>query len=193
MRTYEELLSAQTELMHFNPNHDPKTGRFAKSTYAQIAQKRAIKAAKTKSDVDSIVDSLTDHELYLFGTNRKEGYLTLDQGEYVVKRFIKRHGNEPVAFFDILREGDDLNIALATRHGDKYRGKGYASELTKKGMDWLAKHPELFNEVLWSPREENAASRRLAEKSGFKLDPEMTKNGWMTYYKTSDDFKKQQR
>lgn len=190
MRTYEELLAAQTELMHFNPNHDPHTGKFAKSTYAQIAQRRAVKAAKTKSDVDSIVDSLTDHELYLFGTNRKEGYLTLEQGEYVVKRFIKRHGNEPVAFFDLLRDGDDLNVALATRHGEKYRGKGYASEVTKRGMDWLAKHPELFESVIWGPREENTASRRLAEKNGFKLDPNATKDGWMKYYKKADDFNK---
>lgn len=29
MRTYEELLAAQTELAHFNKNHDPKTGQFA--------------------------------------------------------------------------------------------------------------------------------------------------------------------
>lgn len=29
-RTYEELLSAQTELAHFNPNHDPRNGQFAK-------------------------------------------------------------------------------------------------------------------------------------------------------------------
>ena len=27
-------------LIHFNPNHDPETGRFAKSTYAHIAQKK---------------------------------------------------------------------------------------------------------------------------------------------------------
>ena len=32
MRTYEELLAAQTELAHFNPNHDPKTGQFAKKS-----------------------------------------------------------------------------------------------------------------------------------------------------------------
>ena len=178
-------------LVHFNPNHDPQTGRFAKNTYAQIAQKRAIKAAKTKPDVDSVVDSLTDHELYLFGINdRSEGYLSLEQGEYVVKRFLKKHGKTPIAFFDILREGDDLNIALATRHGEEYRGKGYASELTKRGMDWLSKHPDLFDTILWSPREENTASRRLAEKNGFKLDPSMTRNGWLTYKKTADDFKK---
>ena len=29
MRTYEELLAAQTELAHFNKYHDPKTGQFA--------------------------------------------------------------------------------------------------------------------------------------------------------------------
>lgn len=29
MRTYEELLATQTELAHFNKNHDPKTGQFA--------------------------------------------------------------------------------------------------------------------------------------------------------------------
>lgn len=30
MRTYEELLASQTELAHFNPNHDPRNGQFAK-------------------------------------------------------------------------------------------------------------------------------------------------------------------
>ena len=30
MRTYEELLAAQTELAHFNDKHDPSTGQFAK-------------------------------------------------------------------------------------------------------------------------------------------------------------------
>lgn len=29
-RTYEELLASQTELAHFNPNHDPRNGQFAK-------------------------------------------------------------------------------------------------------------------------------------------------------------------
>ena len=34
VKTYEELLAAQTELAHFNPNHDPKTGKFAKTNNA---------------------------------------------------------------------------------------------------------------------------------------------------------------
>lgn len=47
MRTYEELLAAQTELAHFNPNHDPDTGRFiGNMSVAQIltpSSKRQMK------------------------------------------------------------------------------------------------------------------------------------------------------
>lgn len=51
MRTYEELLAAQTELAHFNPNHDPKNGQFTKSgsgrTYGSVSDV-AVKAASDK-------------------------------------------------------------------------------------------------------------------------------------------------
>lgn len=32
VKTYEELLAVQTELAHFNENHDPRNGQFAKKT-----------------------------------------------------------------------------------------------------------------------------------------------------------------
>lgn len=104
--------------------------------------------------------------------------MSLEQGEYVVKRFLKRYGGEPVAFFDLLRDGDDLNVALATKSGEKYRGKGYASELTSRGMAWLSKHKNLYNQVIWGPREENTASRKIAEKHGFNLDEKSSKK-WL--------------
>ena len=50
-RTYEELLAAQTELMHFNPNHDPKTGQFSKSKFGQAMSKRKEHRAM-KKDMD---------------------------------------------------------------------------------------------------------------------------------------------
>lgn len=37
--TYEELLAAQTELAHFNPNHDPSTGQFAKKAGGAISKR----------------------------------------------------------------------------------------------------------------------------------------------------------
>ena len=42
-RTYEELLAAQTELAHFNPNHDPNTGQFASVKFATYKAKKDAK------------------------------------------------------------------------------------------------------------------------------------------------------
>lgn len=44
-RTYEELLSAQTELMHFNPNHDPRNGQFAKGHIGSSTSSNKSKAS----------------------------------------------------------------------------------------------------------------------------------------------------
>lgn len=50
-RTYEEMLASQTELAHFNPNHDPSTGRFAKSRFGQAMSKRK-EHREMKRDMD---------------------------------------------------------------------------------------------------------------------------------------------
>lgn len=41
MRTYEELLAAQTELAHFKPNHDPRNGQFASGNGVSSKKKAA--------------------------------------------------------------------------------------------------------------------------------------------------------
>lgn len=41
MRTYEELLAAQTELVHFNKYHDPNTGQFASGN--EVSSRKAAK------------------------------------------------------------------------------------------------------------------------------------------------------
>ena len=64
MRTYEELLAAQTELIHFNPNHDPKTGRFAKNTTSMGLKN--LKRAKT-SNLKKWGTSPENNVLYIAG------------------------------------------------------------------------------------------------------------------------------
>lgn len=49
MRTYEELLAAQTELAHFNPNHDPRNCQFAKG-HGGSNKKSKRKYPSKKSD-----------------------------------------------------------------------------------------------------------------------------------------------
>lgn len=63
MRTYEELLAAQTELMRFNPNHD-KLGRFAKSTTSMGLKN--LKRAKT-SNLTKWGTSPENNVLYITG------------------------------------------------------------------------------------------------------------------------------
>ena len=49
MRTYEELLAAQTELAHFNPNHDPRNGQFTSDQKGTLnAAKKGVKISKSK-------------------------------------------------------------------------------------------------------------------------------------------------
>lgn len=146
---------------------------------------RAIKAAKTKTDVDEIVKSLTKDEQKKLGLTKEDHgqYLTIEQGEYVIKRVLKKVGDVPVSFFDMLDDGDQINLALATRSGKDYRGKGYGSQAAKQAMNWLNKHPEIRNgrDVVWGVRTDNAGSIAIAKKMGFKEDPSSLHNGWINY------------
>lgn len=113
-------------------------------------------------------------------------YLNLEEGATVAKRVIKKMGNKPIAFFDILEDGDDtFQLALGTRGGKKYRGKGYGSQVTKEAMDWLEKnkHKVSQKKIVWGVRKDNTASIKLAEKYGFELEPGSENEGWVNYVK----------
>ncbi len=152
------------------------------------SRSRAIKTAKTKKDVDDIVSTFSKKERDLFGLHgNDEEYLTLDQGEYVVKRILLKDKNIPIAFFDILDDGNSMNIAIGTRSGDSYRGKGYATRVAKAGINWYDKNASKFGNkpLVWAPQLENTVSRRIAENLGFELDPSsISKDGkWINYVK----------
>lgn len=99
-------------------------------------------------------------------------YLYYEQGSEVAKRILVRDGDTPVSFFDILDDGDSFNLALATRSGDQYRGKGYATMAAKKGMYWYDNNKSKFGNrpAVWGVREDNEASIRLAKKLGFSYE-----------------------
>lgn len=111
-----------------------------------VHRARAIKTAKTKKYTDYIYNSLSDHDKYLLGDNeaRKE-WLNIEEGEYVVKRFIQKDGDIPVALLDIFKttSPDTLTVAIATN--PKYRGLGYGSKLTEKGKKWFDENADKLN------------------------------------------------
>lgn len=147
-------------------------------TYAGKARIRAVRASKTMNDVNEIVSTMSKKDKALLGV--EDGYLTLQEGAYVVKRFLYKQGTTPVAFFDLLRDGDDLNVAIGTRSGDEYRGKGYATKLAKKGIEWCEKNQDKWDNITWGARKDNAASINLAKKMNFKQIKNTDKN-WAVY------------
>lgn len=166
-------------LCHFNPNHDPRTGRFIGTTEKQ---KRVARALKTKKDVDKIIGSLDREDLQklmlageftpqeLIDKWRKEGTLYPDYGGIVAKRILKKVGDVPVAFLDIHDDGTSMGgveFAVDKNH----RNKGYGSEVVKKGMKWIDNNKDklTFTTVGWAVLSDNTPSRHLAEKHGFEL------------------------
>ena len=58
-RTYEELLAAQTELAHFNPNHDPMTGRFMEKRGGSFTRDESVKIGRRRMDPNNIYNKNT--------------------------------------------------------------------------------------------------------------------------------------
>lgn len=152
----------------------------------QSSVRKVKSAAKTRNKVESIVGSLSKDEKLKLGMDPKDPqYLTIEEGEHVIHRTLKEIGDVPVAFFDLLDDGDSINLAFATRSGKEYRGKGYGTEVAKEAMKWLDKHPEARKDrdVVWGVKTDNKASIAVAEKLGFKIDEDSYNDGWVNYVK----------
>lgn len=136
------------------------------------AGKTRLQVKKTSKDVQGIVDSLSAKDRKLLGGKPGTEYLSSDEIDDVMKRFVTKIGDTPVAFLDIYKASNGAgSVALATKSGKDYRGKGYASDLVKKAQDWLdspeAKEALNVSTLNWFAKRENAASLALAKKRGF--------------------------
>lgn len=151
----------------------------------EMYRRRTINAGKTMKYVNSIIDSMSkdDRDKVLAGST---DYLTFEQGSAVAKRILKRVGNEPVAFFDVLEDGPNSVVtSLGVKSGDAYRHKGYGYEVAKRGLDWYDKHKDEFGykQITWGVRADNTASIKIAKKLGFELETgsESDDGKWVTY------------
>lgn len=150
------------------------------------AGNRVRKTAKTRDKVEDIIKTLSKDEKIKLGMNADDPqYLTIQEGEHVLHRYLKEIGDIPVSFFDLLDDGDTINLAFATRSGKNYRGKGYGSEAAKQALNWLDKHPNIQKgrDVIWGVKTDNKASIAVAEKMGFKRDESSYNDGWINYVK----------
>lgn len=148
---------------------------------------RQLNAATSMRDVNRIINSLNadDRDKVLAGSDK---YLNFKDGQSVLHRSLVKSGLKNVSFFDVLDDGSDIQLALAT--DNKYRGKGYGSKAAKDAMDWIDHNKKKLKDdgkknVVYGVRTDNAASIAIAKKNGFKLDKNSYSKDkkWVNYVK----------
>lgn len=183
----DRLIEQNKKVNIYELNQDEKYDRSYTSDDYILGRKRAESAAKTKLMVDDIVSTMSKDEKNKLGLGESDEYLTINDGASVVKRVLIKDGDVPVSFFDVFDDGTQYNVALGTRSGSEYRGKGYATKAAKKGMNYVEKNwDHLGNKpVTWGVRTDNDASIKIAEKMGFELDPDSYSDDgqWVNYVK----------
>jgi RimJ/RimL family protein N-acetyltransferase len=135
-------------------------------------------AMKTTKDANEIVETLTKREKKLLGASQHEKWIEPEfdaqTSSNIAKRFVQYEMKEnmkiPVGFLEVWDNGGNVGqIAIATKSGDQYRGKGYASKSVKQGLDWYNKYGyKKLERLEWIAEKSNVASNSLAKKSGFK-------------------------
>lgn len=151
-------------------------------------RQRTINAQSTSDKVNQIINTMSKDEKQKLAIDENEEYLTFEQGSSVVKRILSSDASKtPVAFFDLLEDGDTVQVALGTRSGDQYRGKGYATKAAQKGLKWYDKNKDKFGykQIVWGVRTDNQPSIKIAKKLGFKLDNNSYSKDkkWVNYVK----------
>ncbi len=145
---------------------------------------RTRRSAKTKEDMDRLYNKLSREDKKLLGDdNGAKEWLTIQEGEYVVKRMMKKIGNEPVSAIDIMTTTKNGHLTVAIMTDPNSRGSGYASELVAKGVKWYDKNKKRLHatSLSWGAYQSNTASKRIAEKSGFKYNKKASSDDWAVY------------
>ena len=121
------------------------------------------------SDVKSIVDSLPENELKYICNG------TFKNSPFVIYREVMVINNLPVAFIEIYSFKNKFQgiIVLSTRYGEKYRHKGYMSELLSRSIQWAKKNKNI-KELIYPVKTSNKSSISLAHKFEFSHPEEDT-------------------
>ena len=135
-----------------------------------IKRRRAMNAARTSQDVESVFQTLSDDKKRALGVSSGDKYASLEEGEWIVKRILLREKDTPVAFFDVWSDGEGSKASVSIAVREDRQGRGYGRKITEMGQKWIDRNLDKFSRVEWSALEGNTASRRLAEANGYKRD-----------------------
>lgn len=150
-------------------------GRLTKAGKDRLtARNNIIRNRPYTDDINDIVRTLSDKDKKLLGAPKYDDWIEKDfENDTLsnkVKSFVTRIQDTPVSFLEIWTNGSRTGqIAIATRSGEEYRGKGYASKEVERAIKWADKYGHYsLDELEWIAEKSNTGSRRLAEKYGFE-------------------------
>ena len=138
-------------------------------------------------DVNDIVRSLSNKEKKLLGASLHEEWIEKDYENdtltNIAKTFVTKKNDVPVSFLEIWTNGGDTGqIAIATRSGDEYRGKGYASKEVEEAIKWVDRYGnKSIKELEWIAEKTNIGSNVLAKKYGFEQKKTPDNSDWKNY------------
>ena len=141
------------------------------------------------SDTKDIVFSLSHNERWYIYKGSKNAYKPRKETVY---REVLKVNNVPVAYIelDTIKDMDKaLDTCIACKRDNKYRHKGYSSNLVARALEW-AKINEDVDCIMWATGKINKSSIGLARKMGFKDSPNHILNpNEETYVKYWIEFK----
>lgn len=157
----------------------------------QVARDNIKRNRDYTDDVNEIVRTLSNKEKKRLGASLHEDWIEKEhEYETIVnkaKTFISNYKDVPASFVEIWTNDSNVGqIALATRSGEEYRGKGLASQTVEKAIKWVERYGnKSIDELEWWARNDNVGSRHLAEKFGFEYDKKTSDEnpGWAYYTK----------
>lgn len=147
------------------------------------------------NDVNEIVSSMSKEDKERLGAELDEPWINVNREAEtlsgIANTFVEKIGNTPVAFAEAwIREDKNGKrvgqIAIGTRSGDQYRGKGAATRAFKSLDEWVSRYGnKTLDELEWWARDDNVGSRKIAEKAGFEYDEKKSSEyeGWSYYRK----------
>ena len=92
VKTYEELLAAQTELAHFNANHDPRNGQFAKKTGGSSLDPRSKTILKRAGIAGLALGAASGAATVLNASSAQNALDAMGFGDKLVKSQIAKKG-----------------------------------------------------------------------------------------------------
>lgn len=129
---------------------------------------------RTNPEINALVRRMSAEDRERLGLDPDQEYTNSDEAMSIIRRETIRRGKKIVAFCDAFAGDPEygengkqpLYIAIGTSPEAVNRGKGYASTVSKRMVNWFNSQDE-YELMLWTARDDNLASQRIAEKSGF--------------------------